>query len=190
MALSNPNYILFFLMIIIIGVFELKEYYNKNLYLTVVTVILVVMWSVSYIQALSPGVNELIYLETGLLTVLTIVVVSILVKRGEAFGKLMESYDEILARNPNDITALNNKGVGLVGQMRYEKAMKCFDKALEIDPEDTTVIYNKNFMNKHIPYRTVADKLEKRKFKINENAGKLILEPKETSGISNEDVSK
>lgn len=169
----------FFLMMIITGIFDLKECYNRNLYLSIMILFSALMWIVSYIEVLSLSADKLIYVATAFLTVIIIVFIRYSLKAWEEFEKALEPYNKSLEINPNDITALNNKGVELTGQRKYEKAIKCFDKALEIDPEDIAVLHNKDFMKKYIPYRTVADKLEKKpKLEFTEKTGKLFLEIK------------
>lgn len=48
----------------------------------------------------------------------------------------VEIFWRALAQDSDDIKALNNKGVELALQKKYEGAMDYFDKVLEIDAED------------------------------------------------------
>lgn len=166
-----------FLTTIITGIFEIRDYYNKNLYLTVAGLILVAMWIISFVLTLSPDVDrQIYYIEIGLVTlaIITVLIASLVrwKKNEEAIGP----YDKALSTNPNDVTALNNKGVELANQRKYEKAMQCFDRVLELDPEDPAVLHNKNFVEKYGTYRTVANYLEQGpKLKITSKDGKLIL---------------
>lgn len=64
-----------FLTVIMTGVFEFKEYYNKKPYLAVIIVLLALMWMVGFIQPLSLDVNTFFYyLEVGLITLLILAV--------------------------------------------------------------------------------------------------------------------
>jgi len=185
--LTSPSFyqlpiIIFILAVVIIGLFELREYYNKNLYLAIVTVFLVVMWIVSYIQALSLSVDTLLYIETGLLTLALIGVLIDSLRRWERFENALKPYDEALSINPNDTTALNNKGVELTGQKRYGKAIECFNKTIEIEPQDAAAWHNKGVVLKKQKKREKAKKYYNKaleldpKFELAKKSGKIILE--------------
>ena len=59
---------------IIFMVFGFREYYNKNLYLAVGTILITLMWLVSYLTT-SADVNRLYYsIEIGVITLLLIAV--------------------------------------------------------------------------------------------------------------------
>lgn len=167
--------IFFFLIFIIMGIFEFREY-NKIVYI-LSTVLLVVMWIVSFIQSLSSDVNEIVYyIETGLITLAIIILFIDSLKRLRKKEKALECYDKALAINPNDVIALNNKGVELASQRRYMESIECFDKVLEINPEDATALHNKSFIDRYGKHRMVSDYLEKGpELEINEEDGKLIL---------------
>ena len=53
-------FIIFSLIVIIAGVFEIREYYNKILYFTVTTVLLVIMWIISYILLTTQSGDQII----------------------------------------------------------------------------------------------------------------------------------
>ena len=55
----------------------------------------------------------------------------------------IEYFDKVLAIDPNDVDALNSKGVALDSLGNYTEAIEYFDKVLAIDPNDVDAIYNK-----------------------------------------------
>lgn len=174
-------FLLTFLMTIIGGLFDLKEEYsNNNFYFVIVAVFLAVMWILGFIQPLTQNINKIAYyIETGFITLMFIVAIRSILKGRNITEKLLEPYNKILAVNPDDTTALNNKGVKLFEFFRYNGAMQCFDKILKIDPNDNTAMHNKDFVEEMMDH-TVADYFKKvPKFKIIEKNEKLILEAKE-----------
>ncbi len=64
--------IIFSLIIIINGIFQIREYYNKVLYFTVVTVLLATTWINIYFQPINPPANQITtlfnYIIPGILT--------------------------------------------------------------------------------------------------------------------------
>lgn len=181
--LDNPpqfvSTISLILVLIITGIFELKEYYNKTLYLTIIAIIAVTMGIVSFqLVFLYPNMDKTVESIFIVYFILLCIGVGIFkLKEWDKFQKALKFYDKLLEIDPNDTTALNNKGVELTSQRRYEKALKCFDKVLELDHEDTAALHNKSIMEKYGENRTVSDKLESGpKLEIIENAGKLFLE--------------
>ena len=52
-------------------------------------------------------------------------------------------YDIILKENPNDVDALNNKGLALSRLNKHEEAIEWYDKALIIDPKYIKSLNNK-----------------------------------------------
>ena len=52
-------------------------------------------------------------------------------------------FDKVLAINPNNSLALNNKGAALYGLGIYNESIAYFDKALSVNPGYTTALYNK-----------------------------------------------
>lgn len=171
-----------FFMIMITGIFELKAYYNKNLYLTIITVILGLMWLLSFIQPLSSVNSTVYYLEVIIVTILVLVIIKTdLFKRWDKYQKTLEHYDKVLVKNPMDITALNNKGVELFSRRKYEKAIDFFDKVLDIEPEDAAALHNKGILldkkMKHHQGREYMDKALKFDpgLKNAKESGKMIL---------------
>jgi tetratricopeptide (TPR) repeat protein len=55
----------------------------------------------------------------------------------------LEFYDRILERNPDKISALNNKGVVLDSLSRHTEALECYNKALKMHPENTHILCNR-----------------------------------------------
>ncbi len=54
----------------------------------------------------------------------------------ENIKKVIENYDKILERDPENTTILNNKGTALVNLREYQEAIKYFDKVLKIEPNN------------------------------------------------------
>lgn len=175
----NVPLIFFFIVFVIIGIFELRGYYNKIGYI-LSCFFLVVMWIVSLIKPLSSDVNSVFYyIEVGIITLAIIILFIDSLKRFRKKEKTLDCYNKALTINSEDIGALNNKGVELSRQKRYDDAIKCFDKVLEIDSEDTIAFNNKNVLEKKLKHRTLADYLEDTpQLGINEKEGRLILEIK------------
>ena len=67
-------FIFIFVIIIITGIFEFRKYYNRNLYLVIVTVILFSMWISGLIQTLFNVDIIFYYIETGLISLVIILV--------------------------------------------------------------------------------------------------------------------
>lgn len=169
-----------FLIVVVIGLFALRGNYTKNFYLTV-TVVLAIMWIVGFIQPFSPDMNNVMYyMIAGVFTLIIIILFMSMFKANNKLQKALEPFDKILSVNPQNVTALNDKGVKLVSQLRYMEAMQCFDKVLEIDPGNSKALHNKNVMEK-IRDHTVSDYFKKipiLEFNIGEKEGELILEAK------------
>lgn len=181
-SLYSIPVLLTFLMIIIGGLLDIRgEYSNNNLYLLIVAVFLMLIWILGFIQPLSQDINKTVYYaETGFITLVFIAAVRSMLKGRNKKEKLLEPYDKILAVNPNDTTALNNKGVKLFEFFRYNEAMQCFDKILKINPNDTTALHNMDLLEE-MKDHTITDYFKKiPKYKIIEKEDKLFLEAKET----------
>jgi lipoprotein NlpI len=52
------------------------------------------------------------------------------------------AFDEALAIDPNDVDALNNKGVALNNLGNYTGAIEFYNKTLAIDPKNTFALTN------------------------------------------------
>lgn len=87
---SAPYYVpllFFFLISIIIGLFEIKGYFNKKNSIIVISLSLILMWGTIFIQTLSlSGDNIIIYMETGLITLFFIFVVLMIYKKSSVKG--------------------------------------------------------------------------------------------------------
>jgi hypothetical protein len=92
---TNHIYLLmtfFFLTGLITGLFELKQYHNKILYLMVLIVLLLIMWIMILTQPFLPNVNKmLIYAETGLVTLIVIFVFLFTVREWDKSKKIINS---------------------------------------------------------------------------------------------------
>ena len=162
---------------IITGIFEFKKYYNKKFYLTIVTVILLLMWIPCLIQTLSQDVDYIFYyIETGLISLLIILVLTYSLKKWSEQKKALKHYDKEITMNPDNLTSLNNKAVELTRQTQYMDAMKCFEKVLEIDSGNAAAMHNKNVLEQKLKHRTLSDYLtDYPKLEISEKEGTLIL---------------
>ena len=54
----------------------------------------------------------------------------------------IKAYDKVLAKNPDDIVTLNNKGMVLIKEQKYNDAIVIFSKILELDPDNVPGLYN------------------------------------------------
>ena len=52
------------------------------------------------------------------------------------YQEAIEWYDKALKIDPNNILALNNKGLALSNLGKYQEAIEWYDKALKIDPNN------------------------------------------------------
>lgn len=90
---TNYIYLLmtfFFLTGFITGLFELKKYHNKIIYLIVLIVLLLIMWITILTQPFLPTVNKmLIYTETGLVTLIVIFVFLFTVREWDKSQKIV-----------------------------------------------------------------------------------------------------
>lgn len=165
---------------ILLGVFEFKKYYNKNVYIAVLAVILVVMWVFSFIQPLFPEEDIVVYyIVAGLSTLIVLIILLFTLRRWMKNEKSLNEYDEALRISPNDITALNNKGAVLTIQRKYDDAMECFDRVLEIAPEDGIVLQNKNILEMKLQNKTFSKQVsDNPQLEIVEGEGKSILKIK------------
>ncbi|MBI5459619.1 tetratricopeptide repeat protein [Methanobacterium sp.] len=178
-SLYSIPFLLTFLMVIIGGLFDLREEYSNNNFYLIVIMFLVVIWILGFIQPLSQDINQIAYyIETGLITLMFIAAIRSMLKGRNKIEKLLEPYEKILAVNPNDTTALNNKGVKLFEFFRYNESMQCFDKILKINQNDATALHNKDFVEEMRDH-TLVDYFKKiPKYKVIEKENKLILEAK------------
>lgn len=107
------------LVIIITALFEFRAYYNKNVYWMLLTLVLIVMWVIIYIRSLYLSVDKILsYAGAGIITLLI----------------AWTSY-KILQLDPEDATALYNKGVLIEKNANYRKSKEYINKALKLDPE-------------------------------------------------------
>jgi len=59
------------------------------------------------------------------------------------FEDAIKKYDIILNSDPNNLTALNNKGYSFSKLRKFSKALVCYDKCLEKNPDDEKILINK-----------------------------------------------
>ena len=51
--------------------------------------------------------------------------------------------NQVLELDPNNESALYNKGLALSNLGKYDEAIRCYDKVIEIDPKNVDALYNK-----------------------------------------------
>jgi tetratricopeptide (TPR) repeat protein len=54
----------------------------------------------------------------------------------------IEACDHVIALEPGNKKAWNNRGVALAGEARYEEAVDAYSRALELSPNDPRVVRN------------------------------------------------
>jgi tetratricopeptide (TPR) repeat protein len=59
------------------------------------------------------------------------------------FDRAIADYDTILAQNPKDIAAMNNKANILIGLRRFDLAIMVLDAAVKISPDDPDLYFNR-----------------------------------------------
>jgi len=168
------------LWILLIGILEKIELYNKFIYFTTTAVIIILILILIYNQASDTSTNIKIfsYVIGAILTLFTILRTYTITKE----WKYLTEYNEALKLNHEDTTALNNKGTVLAGQKLYNDALECFEKVLEIDPEDAAAHHNKGvILSKLGNHREAVEYYDKAleidpKLEKAKKEGKIILE--------------
>lgn len=56
----------------------------------------------------------------------------------QSYAGASEYFDKVLSIDPNNVEALDRKGLSLVKLGDYENAIKFYDRALKIDPQYTS----------------------------------------------------
>ena len=56
------------------------------------------------------------------------------------FQEAIKKYDSILEKEPNNLTALNNKGYSLSKLKKYSEALSCYDKFLQHNFQETPLM--------------------------------------------------
>ena len=88
-TLSTYYFLLLFVFMtsIIIGIFTLRTYYDKNLLIILITAILMIMWVLSFVWPFSQDIIKIVYyLETGIITITIILVTLYTLKGWKNFG--------------------------------------------------------------------------------------------------------
>ena len=62
------------------------------------------------------------------------------------YQKAVTNYDAIIAIDPEDVNAWNNRGVALGNLGQYEDAVKSYDEAIRLDPENLDAINNRELV--------------------------------------------
>ncbi len=127
---------------LVTGIFSLKGYYQKRMYIGSLTALLLLILISSFIPVyLSPDTyNLFIFLLWAIIIILAIYKLA----RNEIKSlKLIQKYRKTLETNPDDFKIWNNYGIALKKIKEYKRAVEAYDKALEINPGYTTAMYNK-----------------------------------------------
>lgn len=190
--LSNPHlspmditFIGLGILAIITYIFEIRHYKNKLVYFSIISIIVALVLITNNYQISAPFYSGNImyyYINTGIFVSLVGSMIILLIHEMKIYQKTILKYDNALKFNPEDITALNNKGTALIPLKKYRQAMKCFEKAIEIDPRDAVVWHNKGVnlekLGNHqaaLKYYDKALELDP-KFEVAKKSGKIILE--------------
>ena len=170
---------------IITYIFEIKHYQNKLLYFSIISIIIALVLIITNYQISTQTYSDNImsyYIATGIFVSLVGLMIILLIREMKIYQKMVVKYDNALKINPEDITALNNRGTALISLKKYREAMKCFEKAMEIDPRDAAVWHNKGVTleklrknQEALKYYDKALELDPN-FKISKKSGKIILE--------------
>ena len=103
-------------------------------------------------------------------------------QRVENYQKMVKPYENALKINPNDITALNNKGAVMAEFRAYPDAIECFDKVVEIEPNDAAAWHNKGYSLEKLVNQQAAIEYYDKALKVDpgfvnaKKSGKIILE--------------
>lgn len=178
---QNSIFLALTLILIITGIFEYRrEYYNRTLYLIMITLILIICF-------LSPtsaykGNTTTYYLLFGVVTSIIIAFAYEFTHRMKIYQETVQIYNKTLKTNPQDTTAWNNKGATLISIKEYQEAIECFDKALKIDPKDAAALHNKGISLEKLGKQQEAIKYydqalaQDPKFEQSKKDGKIIIE--------------
>lgn len=132
-------------------------YFNRK----IISMTFILAWVlILYFDFTSTTDKVLLYGINGLLVILFIAVVLWMFRTWNKIEKAVKPYNKALEINPDDTTALNNKGVELTHLKRYNWARDYFDRVLELKPQDAAALHNKG---------VVLRKLRKT-MKVTENA--------------------
>ena len=62
------------------------------------------------------------------------------------YDEAIEIYDRVLAMNPENTHAWNNRGVALFSANRSEEALECYNRSIEIDPKNLDALRNRGYV--------------------------------------------
>lgn len=141
----NPFFGVFGFIQLLTGIFDRKEYYNKSIYLTVITVVSAAILILSYFQASSAyyGAINSFYVIAGIVIVGIIGATYEFTRKMEKYHKTVKTYTKALEINPKDFKAWTNKGNALIAVKEYDKALESYNKALKINPTYPTAWFHK-----------------------------------------------
>ena len=114
------------LIIIISGLFELRQQYNTSLYLAISGAILAISLVLIYIQfsVLTSQYNQILYAVIIGTLIANFAFMYSFAQRLQTHGTIMELYDKALEIYPQDTTSLNNKGTALSDIKEYRPSAK------------------------------------------------------------------
>jgi tetratricopeptide (TPR) repeat protein len=187
--IDQTFYIIFLLNIVfsvfgvMTGLFLKRQHFNKNIYLIITTIIVLILLVLMYQTTISPGYSNKLYSYIFAVIYILGIIWSAynLIHELDKTQNISKPYDEALEINPDDTRALKNKGASLV-EVDIGKALDCFDKILLINPNDSAAWHNKAVLldkqGKHreaLSYYDKALELDPG-FKQAKNDNKIILE--------------
>lgn len=125
-------------------IFFLKEYYNKTIYLMIVTVFSFGT-SILYVSSLPPYniriynyvVNGVGTMEMNTLVIGTFLLILMMVGSTHKMGKYrkaLDSYNKTIKMEPENVKTLYSKGIALAELEEYKKAVETYNQVLRLDP--------------------------------------------------------
>ncbi len=125
-------------------IFFLKEYYNKTIYLMIVTVFSFGT-SILYVSSLPPYniriynyvVNGVGTMEMNTLVIETFLLILMMVGSTHKMGKYrkaLDSYNKTIKMEPENVKTLYSKGIALAELEEYKKAVETYNQVLRLDP--------------------------------------------------------
>jgi tetratricopeptide (TPR) repeat protein len=141
------------------GIFDWREYYNRNNCLMFVNMALL---GVLILVILRVGGNSYFYIFIiGMFLLISVAVAYDFNHRMKKYQRV-NAYNETLKIDPGNINALNSKGVVFEELKEYKKAVKIYDNALRIDSEYATPWYNRgNTLSKMRKYKDAVKSYDK-----------------------------
>jgi len=102
-----------------------------------IVLLLVTLWMVYFSLSMN---NILFFIENVIITLIIISVFLYTLRTWSHNEKIIKRYNNMISKDPANITTLNNRCVELASQRKYLHATMCFDKVLEIDSNNAAVL--------------------------------------------------